>query len=87
MNSWHMIDDGEKAYSLIDFLVKTMEDGMTLSVYLEDGTVYNMDSNSNLGIQTEAIIFKLNEEDLERHVLINTNYITHIEVIKDDVVE
>lgn len=88
MSSWHIIpkDDGT-GYSIIQrFLNIATEDTMII-FYLADGISYSIDGDSSVGLQEESIMFQVEEGGQTEHILINMNYVTHVEIVNKTVVK
>lgn len=81
-NEWHLITCEEGRYSFIDTLIKNASNQAIIQVKMSDGTIYTMDSESDVGIGESIIMFQGEIDGKHRHIAINTAFIISVEVIE-----
>lgn len=79
-NDWHLVTGENGKYSFIDTLIKNASNKAKIQVKMSDGTVYTMDSESDVGIGETIIMFQGEIDGKHRYIAVNTAFIVSVEV-------
>ena len=79
-NDWHLVTDENGKYSFIDTLIKNASSKAKIQVKMSDGTIYTMNSESDVGIGESIIMFQGDIDGKHSYIAINTAFIISVEV-------